>query len=102
MFIAVTHCSLQQRVKSARRTICTGTPENGDMARAFPFCPFKRMAMGAEVPFHHRARSKQILGVRRILPESPQTCPLSYFVQLCLQIFSHKDHEDLVLVSPPK
>jgi len=48
------------------------------MARHFPFCPFKRVATGEEVPFHHRCRSRQILEVRRILPDSPQTCPKSF------------------------
>jgi len=45
---------------------------------SFPLCPFKRGATGAEVPFHHRCRSRQIFGVQRILPEFPQTCPKSF------------------------
>jgi len=64
----------------------------------FPLCLFKRMATGAKVPFHHRCRSKHILVVRRILPESPQTCPKSLLCSFCQQIFSHKDYEDLFLV----
>jgi len=54
------------------------------------------------VPFHHRCSSRQIFGVRRILPEFPQTCPKSFLCNFCLQIFSHKNHEDLFLVWPPK
>jgi len=82
MFIAVTHCSLQQRVKGARRIICTGAPENGGMARAFPLCPFNRVATEADVPLHHRCRSRQIIEVRRILPDIPKNFPEKFFVQL--------------------
>ena len=34
-------------------------------------CLFKRVVPGAEVPFHHRCRSRQIFRVRRIFPEFP-------------------------------
>jgi len=51
VFITVTHCNLQQRVKSACIIICIGTPENGGMAGDCPLCSFKRRATGAEVPF---------------------------------------------------
>jgi len=40
--------------------------------------------------------------VRRILPEFPRSCPKSFLYNFYLQIFSHKDHEDLFLVKPPK
>jgi len=88
--------------ESVCRIICTGTPEDGDMARAFPPLPFQKRATGAEVPFHHRRRSRQIFGVRRMLPEFPQTCPKSFLWNFCIQIFSHKHHEDLFLVQPPR
>jgi len=36
-------------------------------------CHFKRGAMGAEVPFHHRFRSRKILGVAKdFCPNSPK------------------------------
>jgi len=61
------------------------------MARAFPPLPFQKRDNGAEVPFHHRCRSRQIFGVRRILPEFRQTCAKSFLCNFCLQIFFHKD-----------
>jgi len=48
----------------------------------FPNCPSKGGAMGAEVPCHHRCRSKQMFGLRRILCKFPQTFLKSFFVQL--------------------
>ena len=47
----------------------------------------------AIVTHKHRCRSRQNFGVRRILPEFPQTCPKTF----CANIYSHKDHEYLVL-----
>ena len=79
----MTHCSLQQRVKSARRIICTGTPENGGMARAFPPLPFQKSGNGSGGAFSsYRCRNRQIFGVRRILPEFPRNFPEKFFVQL--------------------
>jgi len=68
------------------------------MARAFPLCPFKRVATGAEVPFHHRCRSRQIFGVGRILPDFPKNLPEKFFVQLLPTHILHKDQENLFLV----
>jgi len=61
--------------ESACRIMCTRTPENEDMARGFSPLPFQKRGNGEEVPFHHRCRRRQIFGMRRILPEFPQTCP---------------------------
>jgi len=96
MFITVTHCSLQQRVKRVRVEWYAQGRRRMEACGHFPLCPVKKGATGAEVPFHHRCRSRQIFGVRRILPEFPQTCPKSFLGNFCLQIFSHKYHEDLI------
>jgi len=72
------------------------------MAGAFPPLPFQKGAMGAEVPFHHRCRSRKIFGVRRIFFRISPNLPEKFFVQFCQQIFSHKDHEGLFLVWSPK
>jgi len=43
----------------------------------------------------HRCRSRQILGgAKNFCPNFPKLAR-KVFVRLCLQIFSHKDHEDL-------
>ena len=72
--------------ESACRIICTrGTPENGGMVRAFPLCPFKRVATGAEVPFHHRCTCRQIFGVGRILPEFSQSFLTDFWATFAYQ-----------------
>ena len=46
------------------------------MAGAFPSLPFKKGAMEAEMPFHHRCRSSQSFGsAKDFLLEFHQTCP---------------------------
>ena len=65
------------------------------MARAFPPLPFQKGAMEAEVPFHHRCRSRQIFGVRRNFARISPNLLEKFFVQFCLESFSHKDHEHL-------
>ena len=40
--------------------------------RHFPFYPFKWGATGSEVPFHHRCRSRQILGCEGFWPNFPK------------------------------
>ena len=42
---------------------------------------FQKGATKVEVPFHHRCTSRQIFGVRKILPKFPQI-PKEVFVQL--------------------
>ena len=39
--------------ESACRILCAGTPENGDMAGAFPPPPFSKGCNGVAVPFHN-------------------------------------------------
>jgi len=36
------------------------------------------------------------------MPEFPQTCPKCFLFDFCLQIFSHKNHEDRFMVRPRK
>jgi len=99
MFFTVTLCSFQQRVKSACRIICTGTSENGGMARAFPMFFQKGRQRGRRCFF--------IVGVgagtfsrcdcvsQGFLTASSQTCPKRCSCNFYLQLFSNKDHEDL-------
>ena len=68
------------------------------MAGAFYPLPFQKGAMEAEMPFHHWCSSRQIFGVRKIFPRISVNFPEKFFVQFRLQIFSHKDHEELFLV----
>ena len=50
----------------------------------------------------HRCRSRKILGVAQdFCPKFPKLA-WKVFVRLCLQIFSHKDHEDLSCVTSTK
>ena len=51
VFVTVTHCSLQ-RVKSACRIICTGTPENGGMTGALSPLLFQKSGNGGGGVFH--------------------------------------------------
>jgi len=51
--------------KNACRIMCTGTPEGGGMAETLIPLSFKRGATGAEWPFHHRFRSRQIFGAAK-------------------------------------
>jgi len=46
--------------------------------------------------------SKQIYGVRRIFSRIFPNLPEKFLCDFCLQIISHKDHEKLILVWPPK
>jgi len=65
------------------------------MAGTFPHLPFQKGVMEAEVPFHHRCTSGQIFGsAKDFCPNLPK----NFIVQFSLQIFFHKDHEDLFLV----
>jgi len=54
-----------------------------------------------EMQQHVGVGASKFWGCEGFLLEFPQTCP-KVIVQLHLQIFSHKDHEDLFLVWPPK
>jgi len=52
MFITVTNCSLQHRVKRVRvEIICTGTPEDSGMAGAFIPLYFQKGSNGGAVAF---------------------------------------------------
>jgi len=104
MFIAATHCSLQQRVKRVRvEWYAQGRPRMEAWRGHFPLCPFERGATGAEVPFHHWFSSRQIFGRGEgSFPNFSQTCPKSFLCNFFLQSFSHKHYFDLFLVWPPK
>ena len=51
--------------ESVCRIICRLTPENCGMAGGLSLCPFKKAATRAELPFHHRCRSRQTFGVAK-------------------------------------
>jgi len=77
-------------------------PENGGIAGTFSHLPFQKGAMEAEVIFIIGVRAGKFLGVRRIFAQISPNLPKNFNVQFSLQIFFHKDHEDLLLMWPPK
>ena len=44
----------------------------------------------------------RFFGVRRISPRISPNLPRKFLCDFCLRVFSHKDHEDVFLVWPPK
>jgi len=76
------------------RIICTGTAENGDMAGEFPPLFSQKGGNGAEAPFHHRFRSRQIFGVAKdFCPNFPKLAR-KVLRNFCQKMFSHKNYED--------
>jgi len=73
-------------------------PENGGIAGTFSHLPFQKGAMEAEVIFIIGVRAGKFLGVRRIFAQISPNLPKNFNVQFSLQIFFHKDHEDLLLM----
>jgi len=49
-----------------------------------------------------RCRSKYILGVRKIFAQISPNLPEKFMCEFCLQIFSHKDHDDFFRVTCTK
>jgi len=88
MFIAVTHCSLQQRVKRVRvEWYAQGRPRMEAWRGHLPLCPFKSGAIGSEVPFHHWCSSRQIFGRGEgSFPYISQTCPKSFLCNFAYKI----------------
>jgi len=68
------------------------------MEGAFYPLPFLKGTMETEVPFHHRCRNRQFVGNAKDFCQNFPKFARKVFVQFCLQISSHKDHEDLFLV----
>jgi len=66
------------------------------MAGAFTTLLFQKGAMEAKASFHHRGRSRQIFGSAKDFCPNSRNLPEKSYVQFCLQIFSNKDHKDLV------
>jgi len=67
------------------------------------FGRFNKVAhVGSTRTTNHKCRSKQILKVRRIFVRISPNLPEKLLCDFCLQKISHKDHEDLFLVWPPK
>jgi len=86
--------------QSACRIICTETPENGGMAGAFPLLFFQKGGQrGRRCIFIISVGASTFWGCdflpEGFLPAFPQTCPKSYLCNFYLQLFSHKDHEDI-------
>jgi len=52
--------------------------------------------------YSHRCRTRQTLGMQRIFARNSSNLPEKFVRNICLQIFSHKDHQDIFLVWPPK
>jgi len=64
-------------------------------------CPFKRGATGAEVPFHHRFRTRQIFGVAKdFCPNFPKLTR-KVFCATFACIFSPQSSTRAFLVRPP-
>jgi len=64
----------------------TGVPSW--LRACFPFCSFKRGATGAEVPFHHRCRSRQIFGGRKDFARISPNLPEKFFCAIFASKFS--------------
>ena len=80
MFITVTNCSLQQRVKRVCRILCTGMPEGGSMTGAFhPLVLSKREQRGRRGLF---IRNRQIFEVAKGIARVSLNFPKEFFVQL--------------------
>ena len=67
--------------ESACRIICTGTLENGGMARPFPLCLYKRVATGRRCLFIISVGAGKFLGCEGFCRIS-QNLPETFFVQL--------------------
>ena len=74
---------------------------NGGMAVFFPFCASKRGQRRRSCLFIW-CRSRQNLGVQRIFARIFRNLPEKLSCNLCLQIFSPKDHKDFFCVNSKK
>jgi len=69
--------------ESACRITCTWMPKNG----AFIPLSFQKEATRVEVPFHHRCKSRQIFGVRRIFAQIFPNSPKSFCATSAYKFF---------------
>ena len=61
-------------------------------------CKMSVVSFALAVVFIIGVRAGKFLGVRRIFARISPNLPEKILCDLCLQIFSHKDHEELILV----